>query len=305
MATPDLNLKNKLINDPFKNIGDPFTTNNMKQYQKLFIFLGTIVFLLVGLSTLPNLFSFREVTCSEYSKCPDDGPNKFSICVKITDFAGKQSILPIDSPSDTLGTVQKCYTDGTSVTLSEPLDITLPLLVWYVGFLLLMIVIDQFFTPDDISPARTEKIIDILKIIILVVFVAYLILISGAKIYYEGAAPAREVTCVKYVSDGIYEPVDKVGWIDRSGKEKVSLLGKFPLQPNKLPATCFDLTDKVIFYDPNGIYIILTLIGIAIGVTCLWWIDSLKHPNDTRSNEVATTQNPTSSEATRLIPAQV
>ncbi|AYV82726.1 MAG: hypothetical protein Hyperionvirus2_94 [Hyperionvirus sp.] len=246
-------------------------SSDMTQIGKLLIFYAIIVIIsLTGIMIPEGLITYREVTCSNYSKCPDDGPNRFDICVKITDFAGKESILPVDKPTRTLGEVQKCYTNGLIVTLINPATRLIPMFIVFGGTVIVLVFFDICGNRDDNVILYRSQINQLLSMTMYVVIVVTLILSGFIYVYY--GLSWQKVSCTGYVSDGIYQPVDKVSWVDTYlGTVGTSFIGEYSFQPNVLPEQCWAWADKVIFYWPGYIYIILSILSKLICGICLLW----------------------------------
>ncbi|AYV81570.1 MAG: hypothetical protein Harvfovirus41_15, partial [Harvfovirus sp.] len=216
---------------------------------------------------------FREVTCLDITDCGSDPVMriKSNECVKIKDPSGKEFILPFLAGCWLPFDEQRCYTDGQVVRKESQLGMAL---LCGVIYLLVMLSCNRliyiFWPVQPIYPGYRIKndLGSIMGCMILTYLLSAIIIFLESLISYK-------VSCDEYVSDGIYQPIDRVKWHDSYGTSQVGVIASYSGQPNVLPHECWIYENTIVFRGPMYF---LELGALMLGFTCgviLLWLGKL------------------------------
>ncbi|AYV82981.1 MAG: hypothetical protein Hyperionvirus3_127 [Hyperionvirus sp.] len=264
----------------------------MNCISNLIAFIVTLVLLLiVGGTTGARYAIFREVKCVNYVACPSVGDNlqadpygNNDQCMTIEDRMGLVSIGSMENSSPLGSVPEKCWTDGTNITIYDPYEVmfwSLISVVIIVGVYIIIQMIYSFCSKksenEDIAcvACQTEFLFAVIVALLIAFFIAMFVVLGSFDLTY------RKVTCTGYVvnmQDGpwpsatkVSTNVDSVSWKDAFGNSGTNKLLGISYQPSFLPADCWIDSSSVTFYNPKMMYGYISIVfGCIFGPALLF-----------------------------------
>ncbi|AYV84490.1 MAG: hypothetical protein Hyperionvirus27_10 [Hyperionvirus sp.] len=245
---------------------------------------AVVLYLIVGATTGARNAYFQPVKCVIFKDCPNN-PTAYGDgdqCMVIK-YNGGLEIIAVMENSAPRGIVpSECWSNGHYVSTYDPYAV----MVWsliavtiIVGFYVIFS-IKSFCSWDEGQNYKAPE----QKNCAVCTIVTYMIIFTGvffiAMFVTLGTydLPYREVVCTGYALTpfGTSDPpafANSVTWNDTNGNQGTYQLVVASNQPAVLPQPCWIDTDTATFYDPQSIYVWMSIIyGTLMLISILFWL---------------------------------